>query len=170
MEATKKTKFLSRKFDMPPSVIEWATSKDSPRKLRALREKLHGEKEERKALKRKFLSLKGEKLSVGKLRRKINWYTATVEELANVLNQFYKDISNLNEDKLTLQGKLDEMERSSVPGKNKALTPNYGENCRKLGKSKKPENSHEKVEGNDIQTEIGFRNTKNKTWMCDILV
>ena len=68
-----------------------------------------------------------------------------MEELANVLNQFYKDISNLNEDKSTLQGKLDEMERISVPGKNKALTPNYGENYRKLGKSKKPENSHEKV-------------------------
>ena len=43
--------------------------------------------------------------------------------------------------------------------------------CRKLGKSKKnPENSHEKVEGNDIRTEIGFRNTRNKTLMCDILV
>ena len=26
---------------------------------------------------------------------------------------------------------------------------------------KKPENSHEKVEGNDIQTEISFRNTRN---------
>ena len=37
-----------------------------------------------------------------------------MEELANVLNQFYKDISNLNEDKSTLQGKLDEMERISV--------------------------------------------------------
>ena len=52
---------------MPLLRIEWATSKDSPRKLRALREKLHGEKEERKALKRKFLFLKGEKLSVDKL-------------------------------------------------------------------------------------------------------
>ena len=37
-----------------------------------------------------------------------------MEELANVLNQFYKDISNLNEDKSTLQGTLDEMERISV--------------------------------------------------------
>ena len=37
-----------------------------------------------------------------------------MEELANVLNQFYKDILNLNEDKSTLQGKLDEMERISV--------------------------------------------------------
>ena len=76
------------------------------------------------------MSLEGEKLSVDKLRRKINRYTATVEELANFLNQFYKDISNLNEDKWTLQGKLNEMERSSVSGKNKALTPNSEENCR----------------------------------------
>ena len=37
MEATKKTEFVSRKFDMPLSIIEWATLKDSPRK-RALKE------------------------------------------------------------------------------------------------------------------------------------
>ena len=96
--------------------------------------KSHRRKE---SVKEEVLPLEGEKLSVDKLRRKINRYTATVEELTNVLNQFYKDISNLNEDKSTLQGKLDEMERSSVSGKNKALTPNSGENCRKLGKSKK---------------------------------
>ena len=56
--ASKKTEFLSQNFDMPLSRIEWTTKQDTTRK-RTLKEKLHGEKEERKALKRslaEFLS------------------------------------------------------------------------------------------------------------------
>lgn len=110
--SAKKTEFLSRKFDMPLSRFEWATLKDTPRK-RALKEKLRKEKQVRKDLKRKFLSLEEEKISVDKqLEEQVHIYTLTAEELANVLSNFHKDISDLKEDKATLQSKLDEMEKN----------------------------------------------------------
>ena len=110
--ASKRTEFLSRKFHMPLSRIEWTTSQDTSRK-RVLKEKLRENKEERKALKREFLSFKGEKLSIDeRLEDQIDRYTTILGELANALNQFHKDISNLHEVQSTLQGKLDEIERS----------------------------------------------------------
>ena len=59
------------------------------------------------------MSFKGEKLSIDeRLEDQIDRYTTILGELANALNQFHKDNSNLHEVQSTLQGKLDEIERS----------------------------------------------------------